>query len=213
MLNIQHIVVSGLRLRGWIKENGFCERLHASMNTKVDLHHSGPRKTWTVPCFTSGREGDVRQRLHTTEKNLWRVKTWRWSFTARANAALQPERRARDVQSLAVKSNCCQMHRGRDEDEPSPSGQLEAKLKTTPALSPAPQLHIHTSLLFFPRPLFFFFPASRPVSTSRVFLKLRFSNSRSHSGVSNTPPPPPPPRLLSPSQGFITLNYLNYPAS
>lgn len=40
----------------------------------------------------------------------------------------------------AARSRCCQMHQGPDRGEPSPSGPLQARLKTTPAPSLAPKL-------------------------------------------------------------------------
>ncbi len=72
------------------------------------------------------------------------------------------------------------MHRGLDEDEPLPSGPLEARLKTTPAPSLALQLTFTHSVLFFPSSFFFsllfrpLIPLNRPFLTSRVFLKLSF---------------------------------------
>lgn len=126
---------------------------------------------------------------------------------ARANAAFESETEEteRDVQYPASRSSYCQMHWGLDEDEPLPSGPLEARLKTTPTPSLALQLALTC-------PFFFFFfllcsfglsshhsPIKYPILTSHVFL-MSLLFPLDVSGLSSPPP----------SHGFITLNYLNY---
>ena len=100
------------------------------------------------------------------------------------------------------------MHRGLDEDEPLPSGLLEARLKTTPASSLALQ-PTFTHRFYFPLPRFLLFwpliPLNPPVLTSCLFLKLSFLSSLTLGSRILPPPPPPPPPPLKDLSLLIIL--------